>query len=88
MVRALHPSAPFVFFGYIIKIVPLTKTNGDKDWIQLVTIRNIIQVYSMVTVGAWAYGWLWRYPEEGSTVIVESPGLTKADPLLLSNIHV
>jgi hypothetical protein len=50
MVRALHPSAYFVFLGYIIKLEPLTKTNGDTDWIQLVTPRDIIQMYPMVTV--------------------------------------
>jgi hypothetical protein len=54
MVRALHPSAPFVFFGDIMKMEPLTKTNGYTDWIQLVTSRDIIQLYPMVTVGALA----------------------------------
>jgi len=29
MVRALHPSAPFVFFEDVMKMEPLTKTNGD-----------------------------------------------------------
>jgi hypothetical protein len=54
MVRALHPSAPIVFFGDIMKTEHLTKTNGDTDWIQLATPRDIIQIYPMVKVGAWA----------------------------------
>jgi len=84
MVKAFHPLAPFVFFGDIMKLEHLTKTkNGDTDWIQLATHRDIIQMYPMVTVGALAQGWRWRCPEEGSKVIVESPGLTEADPLLL-----
>jgi hypothetical protein len=53
MIRAFHPLAPFVFFGDIMKLEPLTKTNGDTDWIQLATPRDIIQMYYMVMVGAW-----------------------------------